>query len=138
MMERVHRRRRASRVVTTGQRSWAEPLVRQLVGDGVVETIVTADDVKKPMPDPRHSEPRCGSSGSPRRSALAVTGSASGLRAATATGLATVVITGDGAPDIPAAAAVRPDYSGDSPLSIADCQRLHRRWYANHTPADAA
>ena len=38
-------------VVTGGRRSWAEPLVRQLVGDGVVETVVTADDVKKPMPD---------------------------------------------------------------------------------------
>ncbi len=35
-------------VVTDGQRSWAEPLIRQLVGDGVVETVVTADDVKKP------------------------------------------------------------------------------------------
>ena len=32
-------------VVTSGQRSWAEPLVRQLVGEGLVETMVTAEDV---------------------------------------------------------------------------------------------
>ena len=125
-------------VVAGGQRTWVEPLVRQLVGDGVVETVVTADDVKKPMPDPEAFEPRCGSSGSPAENALAVTGSASGLRAATAAGLATVVITGDGAPDIPAAVAVRPDYAGSEPLRIADCQRLHGRWCAAHKPADAA
>ena len=56
-------------VVAGGQRSWAEPLVRQLVGDGVVETVVTADDVKKPMPDPEAFNPHCGNSGYPRRSA---------------------------------------------------------------------
>ena len=39
-------------VVTSGQRSWAEPLVRQLVGEGIVETVVTAEDVKKAMPNP--------------------------------------------------------------------------------------
>ena len=116
-------------VVTGGRRSWAEPLVRQLVGDGVVETVVTADDVKKPMPDPRPFKPHCGSSGYPRR-----THSPSRVRlqgwAATATGLATVVITGDGAPDFPAAVAVRPDYSGSEPMRIADCQRLHGRFWA--------
>jgi hypothetical protein len=49
-----------------------------------------------------------------------------------------VVITGDGAPEIPAAVAVRPDYSGREPMHIADCQRLHRRWYAERKPANAA
>ena len=125
-------------VVTGGQRSWAEPLVRQLVGDGVVEIVVTADDVKKPMPDPEAFQTALWELGIPAENALAITGSASGLRAATSTGLATVVITGDGAPEIPAAAAVRPDYSGSEPLRIADCQRLHRRWYAARKPADAA
>jgi HAD superfamily hydrolase (TIGR01509 family) len=125
-------------VVTTGQRSWAEPLVRQLVGDGVVETVVTVDDVKKPMPDGEAFRTALWELGIAPENALAITGSASGLRAATSTGLATVVITGDGTPDIPAAVAVRPDYSGDAPLGIADCQRLHRRWYADHKPADAA
>ena len=117
-------------VVTGGQRSWAEPLVRQLVGDGVVETVVTADDVKKSMPDPEAFQTALWELGIPAENALAVTGSASGLRAATSTGLATVVITGAGAPDFPAAVAVRPDYSGGEPMRIADCQRLHGRFWA--------
>jgi HAD superfamily hydrolase (TIGR01509 family) len=125
-------------VVTGGQRGWAEPLVRQLVGDGVVETVVTAEDVKKPMPDPEAFRTVLWELGIPAENALAVTGSAAGLRAATSTGLATVVITGDGAPEIPAAVAVRPDYAGSEPMRITDCQRLHRRWYADHKPADAA
>lgn len=125
-------------VVTGGQRSWAEPLVRQLVGDGVVETVVTADDVKKPMPDSETFRTALWELGIPAENALAITGSAAGLRAATATGLASVVITGDGAPEIPAATAVRPDYAGDEPMGLADCQRLHRRWFADHKAADAA
>ena len=76
-------------VVAGGQRSWVEPLVRQLVGDGVVETVVTADDVKKPMPDPEAFRTALWELGIPAENALAVTGSASGLRAATSTGLAT-------------------------------------------------
>jgi HAD superfamily hydrolase (TIGR01509 family) len=125
-------------VVTGGRRSWAEPLVRQLVGDGVVETVVTADDVKKPMPDAETFRTALWELGIPAENAIAITGSASGLRAATSTGLATVVITGDGAPKIPAAVAVRPDYSGNEPMRLADCQRLHRRWYAERKPASAA
>jgi beta-phosphoglucomutase-like phosphatase (HAD superfamily) len=125
-------------VVAGGQRSWAEPLVRQLVGDGVVETVVTADDIKKPMPDAEAFRTVLWELGIPAESALAITGSASGLRAATSTGLASVVITGDGTPEIPAAMAVRPDYSGNEPMRMSDCQRLHRRWYADHKPADAA
>ena len=117
-------------VVTTGPRSWAEPLIRQLVGDGLVETVVTADDVKKPMPDCEAYQNVLWELGIPAENALAVTGSASGLRAATSTGLATIVVTGDGTPDIPAAVAVRPDYAGGEPLRIADCQRLHGRWWA--------
>ena len=125
-------------VVAGGQRSWVEPLVRQLVGDGVVETVVTADDVKKQMPDCEAFRTALWEVGIPAENALAITGSAAGLRAATASGLASVVITGDGAPEIPAALAVRPDYAGSEPMRIADCQRLHRRWFADHKPADAA
>ena len=125
-------------VVSGGQRSWTQPLVRQLVGDGVVETVVTADDVKKPMPDPEAFRSALWELGIPAENALAITGSASGLRAATSAGLASVVITGDGSPEIPAALAVRPDYAGSEPMGIADCQRLHRRWFADHKPADAA
>ena len=119
-------------VVTSGPRSWAEPLVRHLVGDGLAETVVTADDVKKPMPDREAHQNALWELGIPAENALAVTGSAAGLRAATATGLATIVVTGDGSPDLPAAVAVRPDYAGSDPLRITDCQRLHGRWWAAH------
>jgi beta-phosphoglucomutase-like phosphatase (HAD superfamily) len=124
-------------VVAGGRRGWAEPLVRQLVGDGVVETVITADDVKKPMPDAEAFRTALWELGLPAESVLAVTGSASGLRAATSAGLATVVITGDGAPDIPAAVTVRPDYSGNEPLRIADCERLQRRFWAGRRSAAA-
>lgn len=125
-------------VVAGGQRSWAEPLVRQLIGDGVVETVVTTDDVKKPMPDAEAFRTALWELGISAENALAITGSASGLRSATFAGLATAVITGDGAPEIPAAVDVRPDYAGDEPMRIADCERLLRRWSADHKPADAA
>ena len=124
-------------VVANAPRSWAEPLIRQLVGDGLVETVVTADDVKKPMPDCAAHQNALWELGIPAENALAVTGSASGLRAATSAGLATVVITGGGTPDLPAAVAVRPDYSGSKPLLVADCQRLHGRWWAAHKRAAA-
>src|SRR4051812_31664919 len=117
-------------VVTNGPRSWAEPLIRHLVGDGLVETVVTADDVKKAMPDREPFQNALWEFGIPAENALAVTGSAAGLRAAPSAGLATVVITGDGTPDISAVVAVRPDYSGDDQLLIADCERLHGRWWS--------
>jgi beta-phosphoglucomutase-like phosphatase (HAD superfamily) len=88
--------------------------------------------VKKPLPDREAHQSALWELGIPAENALAITGSASGLRAATAAGIATVVITGDGTPDIPAAVAVRPDYSGADPLLIAECQRLHGRWWAAH------
>ncbi len=124
-------------VVTNGPRSWAEPLIRQLVGDGLVETVVTADDVKKPMPDREAHQNALWELGIPAENALAITGSAAGLRAATSAGLATVVITGDGTPDFPAAVTVRSDYTSGSPLRIADCQRLHASWWAAHKRAAA-
>jgi beta-phosphoglucomutase-like phosphatase (HAD superfamily) len=125
-------------VVTTGQRSWVEPLVRRLVGEGPVATLVTADDVKRPMPDCEAFEHALSVLDASARSAMAIVGSAVGLRAATAMGLATVVVTGDGTFDLPAAAAVRPDYAGAAPLRVADCQGMHDGWLAAHAPAAVA
>ena len=98
---------------------------------------MNADDVKKPMPDLAVHENALWELGIPAENALALTGSASGLRAATSAGLATVVITGDGTPDIPTAVAVRPDYTSGEPLLIAACQCLHGRWWAAHKRAAA-
>jgi hypothetical protein len=93
--------------------------------------------VKKAMPDREAHQNALWELGIPAENAIAVTGSASALRGATSAGLATVVITGDGTPDIPAAASVRPDFGGSDPLLIADCQRLHARWWAAHKRAAA-
>jgi HAD superfamily hydrolase (TIGR01509 family) len=116
-------------VVTSGQRSWAEPLVRQLAGEGVVETVVTIEDVRKPMPDAEAHRLALWELGVAAEDALAVVGSAAGLRAANAAGMATVVITGEGAPDIPTAVSVRPDFAGSDPLRLSDCLRLHGNWW---------
>ena len=40
-------------VVSTRRRAWVETLVRQLVGDGLVETIVTVDDLPEIDAEPR-------------------------------------------------------------------------------------
>ena len=117
-------------VVTSGHRSWAEPLVRQLVGEGIVETVVTAEDVKTVMPNPEGHRLALCELGITAENALAISGAASGLRAANGAGLATVVITGEGVPDIPAAVTVRPDFGGSAPLRVADCERMHGRWWA--------
>jgi HAD superfamily hydrolase (TIGR01509 family) len=124
-------------VVTSGNRSWAEPLVRQLVGEGIVETVVAAEDVNKMMPNPEAHRFALGELGITAENALAISGSASGLRAANGAGMATVVVTGEGVPEIPAAVTVRPDFGGSAPLRVADCQRMHGRWWATHKPSAA-
>lgn len=124
-------------VVTSGQRSWADPLVRQLVGEGIVETVVTLEDVQKMMPNPEAHRLALCELGITAEDALAVSGSACGLRAANKAGLATVVVTGEGVPDIPSAVTVRPDFGGSAPLRVADCQRMHGRWWATHRPSAA-
>ncbi len=125
-------------VVTTGRRSWAEPLVRQLVGEGLVESVVTSDDVSGPAGADlfRHA---LGELGVAPADALAVTGSPAGLRAANAAGLATVLIgAGAGRAGGRAAAAVRTGYSGtDDALRLATCRRLHARWWDQHSPSAA-
>jgi beta-phosphoglucomutase-like phosphatase (HAD superfamily) len=98
---------------------------------------VTAEDIKKSMPDPEAHRHALWELGVSAQDALAVTGSASGLRAANAAGLATVVITGQGAPDIPTAVAVRPDFASGDPLRLAECQRLHTNWWAAQKKAAA-
>jgi beta-phosphoglucomutase-like phosphatase (HAD superfamily) len=115
-------------VVARGARSWTEPLVRQLVGDGVVATVVTADDVAKPMPTADGYRLALAELGVTPAQALAFAGSTSGLRCARAAGLPVEVVDADDA-------GARASYEG---LRLADCQRLQAHWWATHRRSAAA
>ncbi|KAA0079222.1 HAD family hydrolase [Mycolicibacterium sp. P9-64] len=118
-------------VVSTGSRAWVEPLVRQLVGDGIVETVVTPDDLPSPGREPDLHGHALWELGLAPESALAVAGTHRGLRAARAAKLATLVVaTGYtvGA-DFTGAVDVRTGYDG---LLLAGCEQLHRRWQNGH------
>jgi beta-phosphoglucomutase-like phosphatase (HAD superfamily) len=116
-------------IIGSGRRRWVHPLVRQLIGDGLVQTLVTADDVGKPMPSRDAYHLALAEMGVHARDALAFTGSAVGLRMASAVGLAGLVV------DPAAVIGARADYEG---LRIADCQRLQSRlWTAGRRSAAA-
>jgi beta-phosphoglucomutase-like phosphatase (HAD superfamily) len=119
-------------VVSTRRRAWVEALVRQLVGDGLVETIVTVDDLP-------HTGPKCDAElyrlalwelGITPRGALAIEGSRRGLCAALAAELPALVVTTGYTADhqFSGAAEVRTGYDGADPLLAAGCQQAHRRW----------
>ena len=115
-------------VVSAGSRTWVEPLVRQLIGDGIAQTIVTPDDLRSPGSNPDLHGHALWELGVGSEGALAVTSSARGLRAAAATKLATLVITTPytAAQDFGGAAEVRTSYDG---LLASGCELLHRRWW---------
>jgi beta-phosphoglucomutase-like phosphatase (HAD superfamily) len=104
-------------IVSTGSHTWVEPLVRHLVGDGVAGAVVTADDT------PRADLYRAALAelGAPAHDSLAFAGSQASQRAATATGLATVLVA-----------------DGAAPLRVADCQRAHDSWWETHRRPTAA
>ena len=122
-------------VVTPRPRAWAEPLVRQLVGDGLVETIVTADDLSDATGEPDLYALALWEMGIGPESALAIEGSAAGVRAAVGAGLATIVVPTDytAGQDFTGAVEVRSSYEGDDPLLASTCERLHRRWWTART-----
>jgi beta-phosphoglucomutase-like phosphatase (HAD superfamily) len=106
-------------VVSTRPRTQVESLVRHLLGDGVVETIVTVDDLTE-----ADAGLACGVElyrlalwelGITPRGALAVVGSECGLRTSAAVGLPAVGV-------------------GDA-LSAASCQLAHRRWWLRQLAA---
>ncbi|ORW76279.1 HAD family hydrolase [Mycobacterium shimoidei] len=107
-------------VVSTRDRQWAEASVRQLVGEGLVETLVTADDVAEPGNDVYDVELfrlALWELGIGPHAALAFAATGPRLRAAVAAGL-------------PVQA--RSCYDG---LRTEDCQKLHRRWWIVHKRA---
>ncbi|MGW0161081.1 HAD family hydrolase [Mycobacterium sp. NPDC003323] len=126
-------------VVTDGRRRWAQPLVHQLVGAGLVEAVVTADDIGVPLTGPALFRHALAELGVAPHEVLAVVGSARGLRAANAVGLATVLIDADAEQSGPRpAAAVRTDYAGPTDaLRLSQCRRLHTQWWDAHTPGTA-
>ncbi|BCO37537.1 pyrophosphatase PpaX [Mycobacterium heckeshornense] len=116
-------------VVSTRARAWAETLVRQLIGEGLVETIVTADDVERPDGNIDLYRLALWELGITPQDALAVAGSAHGARAATAAGLPALLVAPCAAAEFTGAAAVRCGYDGATPLLAAGCRELHRRWW---------
>ena len=105
-------------IVSSGTRSWVEPLVRQLVGEGVVAAIVTADDASRTD----LYRVALAELGAAPHEALAFAGSTANQRMAAAVGVPTV-LTG------PTAEA--------APLRVVDCQRVRDQWRVAH-PVTAA
>lgn len=114
-------------VVSTGDRKWVDPLVRQLIGDGIAETIITPDDLARPGREPDLHGHALWELGLAPERALAVAGTPRGLRAARAAKLATLVVTTGytAGADFTGAVEVRCAYDG---LLAAGCDQLHRRW----------
>lgn len=127
-------------VVSTRRRAWTETLVRQLVGEGLVETLVTVDDVDRPDRDAELYQLALWELGITAEDAVAVTGSGRGLRTARAAGLPAVVLTADDAAGhrLAGAAEIRIGYGGGDPLLAAECQQLHRRWWIAQKRSQAA
>lgn len=120
-------------VVTSGPRSWSEPLVRQLVGEGLVETVLSADDVVQPGANAFRQA--LSELGVRPQHAVAITGSSRGLRAAASAELAAVLV---GTPprtggDAATAMMAVPDYAGAVPMRIATLEKMRDRWVAAHT-----
>lgn len=124
-------------VVSSGRRRWVEPLVRQLVGDGLVDTIVTGDDVSGTRGETfRHALWELGVA---PHHALGIAGSGAGLRAATAAGLGSVLVGAEAGGSWPAIA-VRVDYTGTdgtAALRLAAGRRVLAQWWVQHSPSAA-
>lgn len=118
-------------VLSTHRRGLVESLVRQLVGEGLVETIVTGDDVDPPEEDLELHRLALWELGITPESALAIVGSDRELEAATAAGLPAVVVTTDYTAhhEFIGAVAIRAGYDDPDLLLAAGCQQLHRRWW---------
>lgn len=104
-------------IVSSGSHTWVEPLVRQLIGDGVAGAVVTADDT----PRTELYRAALGELGATAHDSLAFAGSQASQRSATATGLATVLVD-----------------EAAAPLRVADCQRAHDSWWQTHRSSSAA
>ena len=117
--------------VVTGRRGLAvHRSVRELLGDGAVEVMITGDEVGRPKPDPEVYHHALWELGVRAGHAMAVEDSADGVRAALGAGLTTVVVSTERTrdDDFRGAAAVLSGYDGPEPLSVHRCRRLRERW----------
>lgn len=117
-------------VATAHRGSTVHRSVREMLGDGAVEVMVTGDDVDAAKPDPQIYHHALWELGLRAEKVLAVEDSADGLRAALAAGLAAVVVTTERtrSDDFTGAAAVLPGYHGPGALSVRRCRRLWEDW----------
>lgn len=99
-------------VVDAGPRSWVQLRVRELIGDGMAETVVSADDLTGPAGDAALYRLALWELGIVAGEALVISGCESGGRAAAAMGLP-VITAGSGS--YPA------DYEG---LTASGCRAL--------------
>ncbi len=111
-------------VVSPGRRAWVQLRVRHLIGDGLVETIVSADDLSTPGDHTELHRLALWELGITAEDALAIAGSSRSLGVAAGLGLPAVVSTDDRA-EFADAVAVRTNYDG---LSAEGCRRLRTRW----------
>lgn len=127
-------------VVSTRDRECTQTLVRQVIGEGLVETIVSGDDLDQPGRAVELYRLALWELGITAESALAIDGTERGLRAASAVGLPTLFVTDGYAAghDCTDAAAVRASYAGSEPLSAAGCREIHRRWWIQQRRSQAA
>lgn len=113
-------------VVTAGHWPAVHRPLRELLGDGAVEVLVTGDEVSRPKPDPEVYRHALWQLGVRAVDAIAIEDSAPGLRAAVAAGLTTVVVTTEksAAEDFTGAAAVLSGQEASDQLSVHGCRRM--------------
>jgi beta-phosphoglucomutase-like phosphatase (HAD superfamily) len=113
-------------VVTAGHWPAVHRQVRELLGDGAVEVLVTGDEVNRPKPDPEAYQHALWQLGVRAADAVAVEDSAPGLRAAVAAGLTAVVVTAErsAGAEFTGAAAVLSGHEASEQLSVHGCRRL--------------
>lgn len=112
-------------VIGSDERARVADLTRQLIGDGIAETVVTPDDLPQHSESPDLHGHALWELGLGPEAALAITGTPDGLRAARAAKLATVVV--GHSRHVGGAAQVRGSFVG---FLAADCAAVHRRWWA--------
>jgi beta-phosphoglucomutase-like phosphatase (HAD superfamily) len=126
-------------ITAGGPRRRVEPLVRELIGDGVVEVMITGDDVVRRKPDPEVYQRALYELGVGPTAAMAVEHSKAGFHTARSVGLATIVVTTLGIRnlDFVGAAAVLDRYDCAEPLTAGRCRRLHEQWWINRSRLSA-